>query len=74
MKRFVGAALLALTLLVPTTLALDSGSAQATKSSARPAVKAEKQKGKEGQDCDANRAGVRCNRPKPRKVWFWGKA
>ncbi len=24
-------------------------------------------------DCSAQRAGVRCSRPKPKKVWFWGK-
>ena len=74
MKRFLCAALLASTLIVPTALAQDSGSAQAPKSNVQPAAKAEKQKSKEGQDCDPNRAGVRCSRPKPKKVWFWGKA
>jgi hypothetical protein len=74
MKRFIGAALLASALLVPAALAQDSGSAQTPKSNARPVVKAEKQKGKEGQDCETNRAGVRCSRPKPKKVWFFGKA
>jgi hypothetical protein len=74
MKRYVCAALLASTLLVPATLAQDAGSAQATKSNAQTAVKAEKQKAKEGRDCDTNRAGVRCSRPKPKKVWFFGKA
>lgn len=74
MKGFLCAALLASTLLVPAALAQDAGSAQTTKSNAQPTAKAEKQKGKEGQDCDTNRAGVRCSRPKPKKVWFWGKA
>jgi Ni/Co efflux regulator RcnB len=74
MKRFLCAALLAWTLIAPTALAQDSGSAQAPRSNAQPTAKAEKQKGKEGQDCDTNRAGVRCSRPKPKKVWFWGKA
>jgi Ni/Co efflux regulator RcnB len=71
MKRFLCVALLASTLLVPAALAQNSGSAQAAKSNT---VKAEKQKGKEGQDCDTNRSGVRCSRPKPKKVWFFGKA
>lgn len=74
MKRFVVTALLASTLLVPAALAQDSGSAQTPRSNVQPAVKAEKQKGKESQDCDTNRAGVRCSRPKPKKVWFFGKA
>jgi hypothetical protein len=74
MKRFLGAALLASTLLVPATLAQDSGSAQAPKGNAQPTEKAEKRKAREGQDCDTNRAGVRCSRPKPKKVWFFGKA
>ena len=74
MKRFLCAALLASALIAPTALAQDSGSAQAPKSNAQPAAKAERQKAKEGQDCDTNRAGVRCSRPKPKKVWFWGKA
>jgi Ni/Co efflux regulator RcnB len=74
MKRYVCAALLASTLLVPAALAQDAGSAQATKNNAQTAVKADKQKAKEGQDCDTNRAGVRCSRPKPKKVWFFGKA
>jgi hypothetical protein len=74
MKRFLCASVLASTLLVPATLAQDSGSAQAPKNNAQAAVKADKQKAKEGQDCDTNRAGVRCSRPKPKKVWFWGKA
>ena len=74
MKSFLCAALLASTLLVPATLAQNSGSAQAPKGNAQPTEKATKQKGKEGQDCDTNRAGVRCSRPKPKKVWFFGKA
>ncbi len=28
---------------------------------------------KDGSDCSQQRAGVRCSRPKPKKVWFWGK-
>ncbi|HEV2862612.1 MAG TPA: hypothetical protein VGX48_16480 [Pyrinomonadaceae bacterium] len=28
---------------------------------------------KDGTDCSPQRAGVRCSRPKPKKVWFWGK-
>jgi len=29
---------------------------------------------KDGSDCSPQKAGVRCSRPKPKKVWFWGKA
>ena len=74
MKRFFCAALLASTLVVPATFAQDAGSARAPKSNVQTTEKAVKQKGKEGTDCDTNRAGVRCSRPKPKKVWFWGKA
>jgi Ni/Co efflux regulator RcnB len=74
MKSLLCAVVIASTLLVPAAVAQDAGSAQAPKGGAQPAVKAEKPKVKEGQDCDTNRAGVRCNRPKPKKVWFWGKA
>ena len=28
---------------------------------------------KDGADCSPQRAGVRCSRPKAKKVWFWGK-
>ena len=74
MKRLLGAALLSSTFVVPATLAQDAGSAKTQKAGAQTTVKAEKQKSKEGQDCDTNRAGVRCSRPKPKKVWFFGKA
>jgi hypothetical protein len=72
MKRLAYAALLAFAFVVPVT-AQDSGPAKAQKEGAQT-EKASKQKAKEGQDCDTNRAGVRCSRPKPKKVWFWGKA
>lgn len=74
MKRFLCAALLASTFVVPATFAQDAGSARAQKAGAQTAEKVAKQKGKEGADCDTGRAGVRCNKPKPKKVWFWGKA
>lgn len=74
MKKFVWAALLTLALFVPATLAQDVGSASAQKAGVQATEKAAKQKVKEGADCDTNRAGVRCSRPKPKKVWFWGKA
>lgn len=74
MKRFVCAALLAAAFVAP-AVAQDSGSAKPQKGGAQVTTeKAAKQKGKEGQDCDTNRAGVRCSRPKPKKVWFFGKA
>ena len=73
MKRLALAALLASAFVVP-AVAQDSGSAKAQKAGAQATEKAAKQKGKDGQDCDTNRAGVRCSRPKPKKVWFFGKA
>jgi uncharacterized low-complexity protein len=74
MKRFTCAALLALTFVVPSAFAQNSGSPNAGKEGGRVTEKASKQKAREGQDCDTSRAGVRCNRPKPKKVWFFGKA
>ena len=73
MRRLACAALLAFAFVVP-AVAQDSGSAKVQKEAGPTTVKADKQKAKEGQDCDTNRAGVRCSRPKPRKVWFFGKA
>lgn len=72
MKRLTCAALLAFAFAVPIS-AQDSGAVKARKEDAQT-EKAAKQKSKDGQDCDTNRAGVRCSRPKPKKVWFWGKA
>ncbi len=73
MKRLFCVALLGVTFAVPSALAQDSAK---PRKEATPAAaeKAAKQKSKEGADCDTNRAGVRCNRPKPRKPWFFGKA
>ena len=73
MKRLALAALLASAFVVP-AVAQDSGAAKAQKDGVKVTEKAAKQKAKEGQDCDTNRAGVRCSRPKPKKVWFFGKA
>lgn len=74
MKRLFCAALLALTFAVPATFAQSTGSAKSQKANEQAAEKASKQKTKEGSDCDTNKAGVRCSRPKPRKPWFFGKA
>jgi uncharacterized low-complexity protein len=74
MKRLTCAALLAFAFVVVPGHAQDSGSAKAQKEAGQTTEKLSKQKTKEGQDCDTNRAGVRCSRPKPKKVWFWGKA
>ena len=74
MKRLLCASLLASALFVPAALAQDAGSAKAQKDSTQATEKAAKQKAKEGADCDTSRAGVRCNKPKPKKVWFFGKA
>lgn len=73
MKRLTCAALLAFAFAVPAT-AQESGAARAQKDGGQATEKASKQKAKDGQDCDTGRAGVRCSRPKPKKVWFWGKA
>jgi Ni/Co efflux regulator RcnB len=74
MKRILCAALLASAFVAPAAFAQDAGPGQAQRAGGQAAEKAAKQKGKEGQDCDTGRAGVRCSRPKPKKVWFWGKA
>jgi hypothetical protein len=74
MKRLICAALLAFAFAVPAVYAQDSGSTKPQKAAGQATEKASKPKAKEGQDCDTNRAGVRCSRPKPKKVWFWGKA
>jgi hypothetical protein len=73
MKRVACAALLAFAFAVPAT-AKESDKVKAQKEGGQTTAKASKQKAGEGQDCDTNRAGVRCSRPKPKKVWFWGKA
>lgn len=73
MRRIACAALLAFAFAVPAT-AQDSNAPKAQKEGGQTTAKADKQKVKEGQDCDTNKAGVRCSRPKPKKVWFWGKA
>ena len=74
MKRLTCAALLAFAFAVPASFAQDSGPAKPRQEAGQTTEKVAKQKAKEGQDCDTNRAGVRCSRPKPKKVWFWGKA
>jgi hypothetical protein len=74
MRKFFCTALLALALFAPATSAQDSGSSKAQKDTGQTTGKAAKQKGKAGTDCEPNRAGVRCSRPKPRKPWFFGKA
>jgi hypothetical protein len=33
----------------------------------------DKARKKDGNDCSAQRAGVRCSRPKPKNPWFFGK-
>lgn len=73
MKKVACAALLAFAFAVPAA-AQDSGTVKAQKEGGQTAEKASKQKARTGQDCDTNRAGVRCSRPKPKKVWLWGKA
>ena len=74
MKKLACVVLLASAFAVPAT-AQESNAAKAQKQGGQTATeKAAKQKARDGQDCDTNRAGVRCSRPKPKKVWFWGKA
>lgn len=75
MKKLTSAMLLT-TVLVVTAMA---GQAQnsATKQNPQPAItmsaKAAKAKAQESTNCQPQNAGVRCNRPKPRKPWFFGK-
>jgi uncharacterized low-complexity protein len=73
MKKLACVLLLASAFAVPAA-AQDSNAARAQREGGQATEKAARQKAKEGQDCDTNRAGVRCSRPKPKKVWFWGKA
>ena len=74
MKRLMCAALLASAFVVPAS-AQDSNSTRAQRDDRQASEKASKQKAKAaGADCDQSRAGVRCSRPKPKKVWFFGKA
>ena len=73
MRKLCCAALLALTLCVPAAPAQDSGSTATTQKAATQAAgKSATPKAKSGTDC--TRAGGRCNKPKPRKPWFFGKA
>jgi len=73
MRKLFCAALLALTLSAPAASAQDSGSTTTTRKDVpQSAEKAPGQKAKSGTDC--TRAGGRCNKPKPRKPWFFGKA
>ena len=74
MRKLFCVALLALTLAAPAALAQDSGPTATQKSSTTQAAaeKATTPKAKSGTDC--TRAGGRCNKPKPRKPWFFGKA
>ncbi len=44
-------------------------SAAAAAATQNPQDKARK---KDGNDCSAQRAGVRCSRPKPKNPWFFG--
>lgn len=74
MKRITCAALLAFTFVVPAASAQDSNSAKAQSGGGQATEKSSKQKGKGSTDCDPTRSGVRCSRPKPKKVWFFGKA
>jgi hypothetical protein len=78
MKRLFFAVLIASALSVPAALGQESGSAAPQKDAAQTATQAtdklDKQKAKSGTDCSQNRAGGRCNKPKPRKPWFFGKA
>ena len=74
MKRSLCAVLLLAAAFAVPASAQDPASAGARRDGAQTTEKADKQKGKEGADCDTNRAGVRCTRPKPKKVWFFGKA
>lgn len=75
MKKLFCAALLASTLSVSAASAQDSSSAPTPqKDSAQAADKSAKPRPKSGTDCSPNRAGAKCNKPKQRKPWFFGKA
>ena len=61
-----------LTLILALAALSVPAAAQTQQSQGRTAQSAAQVK-KEGSDCSPQRAGVRCSRPKPKKVWFWGK-
>lgn len=75
MKKLISAILITTAFVVSTT----AGPAQnsATKQKQPPEMtmreKAAKAKVQESTNCQPQSAGVRCNRPKPRKPWFFGK-
>ena len=68
MKRLTLILMLA-ALSVPTV----AQAASQTQSSQARTAQADARTKKDGADCSPQRAGVRCSRPKPKKVWFWGK-
>jgi hypothetical protein len=61
-----------LTLILALVALSAPASAQVQQSQGKPAQASVKEK-KDSADCSPQRAGARCSRPKPRKVWFWGK-
>ena len=60
-------------MLIVALVALSVPAAAQTQQSQGKAAQPGTQVKKDGSDCSAQRAGVRCSRPKPKKVWFWGK-
>ena len=59
--------------LILALVALSVPAAAQTQQSQGKTAQADVKAKKDGSDCSTQRAGVRCSRPKPKKVWFWGK-
>jgi hypothetical protein len=72
MKKLINATIL-ITVLVASTAMAGQIQNSAPKQSQKSEEKMSKVKAQDGSDCQPQRAGVRCNRSKPRKPWFFGK-
>jgi|GEM_PF-3261522 len=81
MKRILSTALLAAAVAASASAgsAREGGNEVKARKDKAPAVAAEAGQAagaaqkRSGNDCSPQRAGVRCNRPKPKKPWFFGK-
>jgi hypothetical protein len=80
MRRVFSTTLLALAFAVSASAgaAQESSGAKAQKEKSPAAAtgaqnQQDKARKKDGSDCSAQRAGVRCSRPKPKNPWFFGK-
>jgi hypothetical protein len=78
MRKVFSTTLLALAFAVSAAAAQEQSGTKAQKDKSPAAAAAAqnsptKTQKKDGSDCSAQRAGVRCSRPKPKNPWFFGK-